>query len=53
MRDQFGVPWSRVWNMDETAVRILRAGDRGWVERGPKVNFIEIVGDRENCGRCR
>ena len=26
--------------MDETPVRISRAGDRGWAERGPKVNFI-------------
>ena len=51
-RDQFGLPWSRAWNMDETAARILLTGDRVWTERQCHCRG-EVFGDREHCCRCR
>ena len=28
--DRFGISQDRVWNLDETAVRMVPAGERGW-----------------------
>ena len=32
-------PWSRVCNIDETAVRLTPSADSGWAKRGSKTNF--------------
>ena len=31
--NRFGISQDRIWNLDETAVRIVPAGDRGWTKR--------------------
>ena len=31
--DRFGISQDRVWNLDETAVRMVPAGERGWTKR--------------------
>ena len=31
--DRFGISQDRIWNLDETAVRIVPTGERGWTKR--------------------
>ena len=31
--DRFGISQDRIWNLDETAVRIVPTGERGWTRR--------------------
>jgi transposase len=40
LQHEYNVPWARVWNMDETAVRILPTSDHGWAQKNVKANFI-------------
>ena len=37
---EFDVPVDRVFNMDETAVRLFPSSDKGWAARGEKRNFV-------------
>ena len=31
--DRFGISQDRIWNLDETVVRLVLAGERGWSKR--------------------
>jgi hypothetical protein len=45
LRRHFDIPWARCWNLDETAVRLLPLGDRGWAKKGPRGKRTHFLGD--------
>ena len=38
--DRFGISQDRVWNLDETAVRMVPAGERGWTKRAESAHIF-------------
>ena len=38
--DRFGISQDRMWNLDETAVRTVPAGDRGWSKRAESTHVF-------------
>ena len=38
--DRFGISQDRVWNLDETAVRMVPSGERGWTRRAESANVF-------------
>ena len=38
--DRFGISRDHVWNLDETAVRVVSAGERGWTKRAEKAHVL-------------
>ena len=44
--DRFKISQDRIWNLDETAVRIDPAGERGWTKRAPSSRRRHVDADR-------
>ena len=38
--DRFGISQDRIWNLDETAVRIVPTGERGWTKKAESVSVF-------------
>ena len=44
--DRFGISQDRVWNMDETTVRVVPAGECGWTKRAESAVRMVPAGER-------
>ena len=40
LRDRFKISKDRTWNMDETAVRSVPSGERGWTKKAEPANVF-------------
>ena len=38
--DRFGISQDRIWNLDETAVRMVPSGERGWTKRAESTHLF-------------
>ena len=53
--DRFGISQDRIWNLDETAVRMVPIGERGWTKKpsqpvsSPRVLFVTLAANMRGC----
>ena len=50
--DRFGISQDRIWNLDETAVRMVPAGERGWTKKSRVSQCLRFARLRHGHARC-